>query len=70
MGPQSVETDEKTQWDSAHKCPDCGQVINLRDLDLKDVATGIVACSSCGWVGPVAIQIIKRVHAAESASCR
>jgi predicted RNA-binding Zn-ribbon protein involved in translation (DUF1610 family) len=59
MEPQSLESDEKKQWDSAHKCPHCGHVINLRDLDLRDVATGVVACPSCGWVGPVEIQIIE-----------
>jgi len=64
MEPQLQETNEKKQWDSAHECPDCGHVINLRDMDLKDVATGIVTCPNCGWSGPVEIQIIERVDAA------
>jgi predicted RNA-binding Zn-ribbon protein involved in translation (DUF1610 family) len=65
MGPQPQEANEKKQWDSAHKCPDCGHVINLRDMDLKDVTTGIVACPNCEWLGPVEIQIIERAHSAE-----
>jgi predicted RNA-binding Zn-ribbon protein involved in translation (DUF1610 family) len=60
MGTQPQETIEKKQWDSAHKCSDCGHVINLRDMDLKNVATGIVTCPSCGWAEPVEIQIIER----------
>ena len=48
-------------WESVHVCPSCGRVINLAELDLRAITTGIVACPSCDWSGQIEIQIIDQV---------
>jgi ribosomal protein L37AE/L43A len=50
---------EGTQrWESVHVCPNCGHVINLAELDLRAITTGIVTCPNCDWSGQIEIQII------------
>jgi transcription elongation factor Elf1 len=53
------------QWDSAHKCPQCGHVLKLADIDLKAATTGIVVCPICNWSGPIDIQIVERMSPTE-----
>ena len=53
------------QWDSAHKCPQCGHVLKLADIDLKAATTGIVVCPNCNWSGPIDIQIVERIRPTE-----
>lgn len=48
----------KKHWESAHLCPRCGHVLNLADIDLKTVTTGIVDCPNCDWSGPIEIKIV------------
>lgn len=48
------------KWDSVHKCPQCGNVLKLENIDLKAATTGIFVCPNCGLSGPIDIQIIER----------
>lgn len=48
-------------WESAHVCPNCGHVINLAELDMQALTTGIVACPSCDWSGQIEIQVVDQV---------
>jgi ssDNA-binding Zn-finger/Zn-ribbon topoisomerase 1 len=48
------------QWETVHECPNCGHVLNLKDLDLRAVATGVIVCGACKWCGPVTIRIVER----------
>ena len=47
--------------ESVHVCPNCGQVINLAELDMRAITTGIVTCSACNWSGQIEIQVIDQV---------
>lgn len=60
MSLQPPDTNDKTRWDSVHKCPQCGHAIKLSEIDLKAVTTGIVVCPNCDWSGQIEIQIIER----------
>lgn len=42
----------RKQWESAHTCPRCGNVINLEEINLRTIATGIIACPKCEWSRP------------------
>jgi hypothetical protein len=42
-------------------CPVCGLVINLAELDLRAITTGIVTCPSCDWSGQIEIQVVDQV---------
>ena len=53
------------QWDSVHRCPECGHMLNLRDIDLMGVTTGIVDCPNCERTGSIEIQIVEREKPAE-----
>lgn len=57
MTPETPDH-EKTQWESVHACPKCEGVVNLADLDLRAITTGIVTCPGCGWTGAVVIQVV------------
>jgi hypothetical protein len=59
MKPQSTEPNVK-KWDSVHKCPQCGHILKLEDIDLKAATTGIVACPDCDLSGPIKIQVLER----------
>jgi DNA-directed RNA polymerase subunit RPC12/RpoP len=48
------------QWESVHKCSKCGQIVNLAEIDLRAIATGIIACPKCDWSGQVEIKIIEQ----------
>jgi hypothetical protein len=49
----------RRRLESAHVCPGCGHVLNLADIDLKTITTGIVECMNCDWSGPIEIQIVE-----------
>ena len=52
---------ENSAWESVHVCPNCGHVINLAELDLRAITTGIVTCPSCDWSGQIEIQVVDQV---------
>jgi hypothetical protein len=35
----------------------CGFALNLAEIDLRTITTGIVDCPRCDWAGPVEIHI-------------
>lgn len=39
----------RKQWESGRKCFQCGYVINLGEIDLRTITTGIIACPKCDW---------------------
>jgi hypothetical protein len=51
-------SEERQQWESVHVCPNCDYVINLADIDLRAITTGIVSCPGCEWAGKIEIQIV------------
>ena len=61
MTPEEPDCDERNHWESVHVCPNCGQIINLAELDLRAITTGIVTCPSCDWSGQIEIQVIDQV---------
>jgi ribosomal protein L37AE/L43A len=65
MERQPPDAKAKKQWESVHRCPQCGYALNLDEIDLKAITTGIVSCPSCDRSGPIDIQIIEREKAAE-----
>ncbi len=60
MAAQQPGKDEKKLKASAHVCPQCRFSINLKDLGLREGATGLVTCPKCDWSGPVTIGIIEK----------
>jgi predicted RNA-binding Zn-ribbon protein involved in translation (DUF1610 family) len=57
LGPP--ENSGVEQWESVHRCPKCGHVVNMADIDLRAISTGIIACPKCDWSGPVTIEIVE-----------
>jgi transcription elongation factor Elf1 len=58
MNSHTPPPDGKKHWESAHVCPRCGHVLNLADIDLKAITTGVADCPNCDWSGPIAIRIL------------
>ena len=54
----SPQSNEKGHWESVHVCPKCGHLLNLAEIDLRAITTGIVSCPNCNWSGPIDIQIV------------
>jgi transcription elongation factor Elf1 len=52
-------------WESVHVCPKCGSVINLAEIDLRAITTGIVCCSQCEWSGQIEIRIVDSISLKE-----
>ena len=48
---------EKVQWESVHIRPRCGHVLNLEEIDMRTITTGIVERPKCHWEGPIEIQV-------------
>ena len=48
---------ENARWESVHICTRCGHAINLEEIDLRTITTGIVGCPKCYWEGPIEIQV-------------
>ena len=42
MSANSVNTNAGQSWESVHVCPNCRHVMNLAELDLRAITTGIV----------------------------
>jgi hypothetical protein len=59
MVPEIPLPESKKRLESAHVCPRCAHVLNLADIDLKAITTGIVECPNCDWSGPIEIQIVE-----------
>lgn len=47
-----------TRWESAHVCPNCGHILNLAEIDMRAITTGIVSCPKCDWSGKIEIKIV------------
>ena len=58
MSETGVNVGAGGSWESVHVCPNCGYVINLADIDLRAITTGIVSCPRCDWAGKIEIQIV------------
>ena len=61
MGASATSRNDGQAWESVHVCPNCGQVINLAELDLAAATTGIGICPRCDRSGQIEIQIIDQV---------
>jgi hypothetical protein len=57
-GVPPFNLEDSKHWESVHICPKCGYKLNLSDIDLKGITTGIVSCPDCGRSGPIDIQIV------------
>jgi hypothetical protein len=64
MSLQSPDTNGK-KWESAHRCPQCGYVLNLEEIDLRAITTGIITGPKCDWSGQVSIEIVEGENPAE-----
>jgi transcription elongation factor Elf1 len=70
MGENGTVREDGQSWESVHVCPNCGQVINLSELDMKAITTGIVTCPSCDWSGQIEIQVVDQVPRKKATSVR
>ncbi|AXC12279.1 hypothetical protein ACPOL_2977 [Acidisarcina polymorpha] len=61
MTAHASDSRERQHRESVHVCPNCGLIINLAELDLRAITTGIVSCPNCDWSGQIEIQIIDQV---------
>ena len=53
------QRDNNQQWRSATVCPKCRYVLDLEEIDLKAITTGMATCPRCGWSGYIDIQIVE-----------
>lgn len=58
MTTRSGRSEDDARWESVHVCPRCKHIINLSEIDLGAIATGIISCPRCGWSGSIEIQIV------------
>ena len=58
MTDKLSHSEEGHGWESVHVCPNCKHVINLAEIDLRAITTGIVSCPRCEWAGKIEIQIV------------
>ncbi len=68
MGIGSTIPQGGQSWESVHVCSNCRHVINLAELDLRAITTGIVICPKCDWSGQIEIQIVDQVPRKKPAS--
>ena len=61
MAANDTSRENGQAWESVHVCPNCGHFINLAELDLRAITTGIAICPSCDWSGQIEIQVIDQV---------
>lgn len=59
MSLQPQENSPVKQWESVHRCPECGRITNLADIDLRVIATGIIECPKCDWSGAIKIEVVE-----------
>jgi predicted RNA-binding Zn-ribbon protein involved in translation (DUF1610 family) len=57
MNSPSNKPVDDANWESVHICPRCGHILNLDQIDLRAITTGIVQCPKCDWEGPIEIQV-------------
>jgi ribosomal protein L37AE/L43A len=62
MSPQSSAPDGDKQWESVHLCPKCGHPLDLEEMDLEAVTTGIATCPKCDWASPINLKIVQIVQ--------
>lgn len=60
MEAQHPDKENRPPKTSAHVCPQCGFAIDLKDLGLREGATGLVTCLHCDWSGPITIGIVPK----------
>ena len=60
MNLQPPNTNCQKQWESVNQCPKCGHPVNLGEIDLRAISTGMIVCPNCEWSGPVHIEIVER----------
>lgn len=58
MGQPSPMPQGPTQWRSATVCPKCRYALDLENLDLLAITTGMATCPKCGWTGYIDIEIV------------
>jgi hypothetical protein len=58
MNFQAPDRSHKEHWESGQVCPKCERFINLADIDLLTVTSGVLDCPNCDWSGPIEIQVI------------
>jgi len=68
MNAGRTDPNPAESWESVHVCPNCVHVINLAELDLRAITTGIVNCLNCDWSGQIEIQIVDQVPQKKPAS--
>lgn len=68
MGTRGSNREDGQAWESVHVSPNCGHVINLAELYLRAITTGIVTCPSCSWSGQIEIEVVARVPRKKAAS--
>jgi predicted RNA-binding Zn-ribbon protein involved in translation (DUF1610 family) len=70
MSAGSSKEENGHSWESVHVCPNCGHIINLAELDMRAITTGIVTCPSCYWSGQIEIQVVDQVPRKKPTSVR
>ena len=70
MSPHASGAREKKHWESAHVCPKCTHILNLAEIDLKTITTGVVSCPNCDWSGPIEIRMVDGTAPPDSGECR
>jgi len=65
MSQPPPQSNGPKHWESVHRCPKCGHLINLDTIDLPEIATGIVTCPKCEWSGAISIEIAEAEKPAE-----
>ena len=60
MAAELKSEDYPSQWESAHVCSQCGFSMDLAELGLRGITTGLVTCPKCDWSGSIEIRILNR----------
>jgi hypothetical protein len=60
MSPHVPPPEGRKPLRSAHVCPECGLSIELKDIGLTEVTTGLITCPKCDWSGQIEIEIIEK----------
>jgi ribosomal protein L37AE/L43A len=59
MSTESPLPDGEKKWESVHLCPKCGHSLNLEEIELEAVTTGIATCPKCDWSSPINLKIVQ-----------
>lgn len=49
-----------TSWENVHVCQTCGYAIDLSELGLGELTSGLAACKECGSSGQINVHIIEK----------